>query len=145
MAGIRLYVMTMRNILRNLMGASAVIAMVLALALPARADNVSGTFRIVTRTGIHMIVTIIQTGDNTIEGVYVGANGVAGHLTGRFTGNASVAYKWVQRQGESSNEQTLSGWGNMNFNDAATGLKTAWGYDGQTQAVGFWTGTLINP
>jgi hypothetical protein len=137
--------MKMRNVLRKLMTASAVIAMVLALALPAMADNISGTYRIVTRTGIHMIVTIIQTGDNTIEGMYVGANGVAGRLSGRFTGDTAVAYTWIERQGESSNDKTHSGWGNMTFNNAGTALSTAWGYDGQRQAVGFWSGTLINP
>jgi hypothetical protein len=137
--------MNMRTILRNLMSVSGVIAMVLALALPARADNNSGTFRIVTRTGIHMIITLVQTTDSRVEGIYVGANGVAGRITGRFTGDNSVAYTWVERQGDSSNDQTKSGWGNLNFNNAGTAFKTAWGYDGQRQAVGFWDGTLINP
>ena len=57
--------------------------------------------------------------------MYVGANGVAGRLTGKFTSDYAVAYTWVERQGEGGNDGTHSGWGNMTFNNAGTVLQTA--------------------
>lgn len=135
----------MRALFRRLSTTVAVLVMIAAFAVPALADDVSGTYRILTATGKHMIVTLIQHED-TIEGYYAGNNGVAGRLTGKIGSDYNhITYTWVQRKGDSYNDQTLSGWGNMTFNNDMTVMKTAWGYDGQGSAVGFWTATLINP
>jgi hypothetical protein len=135
----------MHAVLRRLSSALAAVVIIAAVALPALADDVSGSYRIVTATGKHMIVTLIQHED-TIEGYYAGNNGVAGRLTAKIGSDYShITYTWVERQGDSANTRTVSGWGNMTFNDAMTVMKTAWGHDGQQQAVGYWTATLINP
>ena len=134
----------MRALLRRLSSTFAVLIMIAAVAVPALADDVSGTYRIITATGKHMIVTLIQH-QETIEGYYVG-NNVAGRLTATIGSDYNhITYTWVQREGDSGNERTLAGWGNMSFNDAMTVMKTAWGYDGQSKAVGFWTATAIDP
>jgi hypothetical protein len=133
----------MHALLRRLSSTFAVLLVVIALAVPALADDYSGTFRIVTATGKHMIVTLIQSGDS-ITGYYVG-NGVAGRITGHMNGDTSAVYTWEERAGDSSNDGTHSGWGNMSFNNSGSQMKTAWGYAGQQRAVGFWNATLINP
>jgi hypothetical protein len=140
----------MRTLLRNLLSLSFVVAVVAGLVLPAQADTLSGTFKITTKTGKHMIVTIIESGDN-IVGYYVGNGGVAGRITGSYdaslsksTGKTSYTYTWVEKAGDGTNDTTKSGWGNMTFSDDGTSMNTSWGYDNQSGgAVGFWSATLI--
>jgi hypothetical protein len=83
-------------------------------------------------------------------GYYVGNDGVAGRITGTYdaplsksTGKTTYTYTWVEKAGDGTNASTKSGWGNMTFSDDGNSMNTAWGYDGQTTAVGFWTATLI--
>jgi hypothetical protein len=136
----------MNAVIRRVSTTFAILIMIAALAVPARADTLSGTYRIVTRTGIHMIITIIQNGDS-FSGMYVGQNGNAGRISGRWpTGTSdNIPYTWEERQGDGVNPRTVGGWGNLKFNDAGTGFSAAWGYAGQQSAVGFWTGTVITP
>ncbi|HEX3465817.1 MAG TPA: hypothetical protein VHS78_17340 [Candidatus Elarobacter sp.] len=132
--------------LRRLTTTFAILVMVAALTVPARADTLSGTYRIVTRTGIHMILTLIQNG-SSFNGMYVGANGIAGRITGTMTNDptTTVSYTWEERNGDALNERAAHGWGTLKFNDAGNQLTAAWGYAGQQNAVGFWNGTLLNP
>jgi hypothetical protein len=134
----------MHVIFRRLATMIAALVMSAALTVPTLADDLSGTYRIATATGKHMIVTLIWSINNTITGYYVG-NGVAGRLTGQVKPDFSVTYTWEERQGDAGQDTTKSGWGNMTFNDSGSAMKTAWGYAGQQRAVGFWNATRIDP
>src|SRR5579884_1916930 len=104
----------MRNFARRLFGIVAAALMIATLAPSARADvQVSGTYRITTGTGKHMIITLIQNGDNanSVDGMYVGNNGVAGRLHGTWNNNGTmVSYTWEERNGDYFNNGTHRGW-----------------------------------
>jgi len=124
-----------------------VIAMAMfGLVAPAVADtDPSGTYRIVTGTGKHMIVTLIGTVGG-VDGMYAGG-GVGGRLHG--THNTvdpnMVNYTWVEDKDDSLNQTTKRGWGNMTFNDDATRMQAHWGFDNQGTSVGLWNATRISP
>ena len=120
--------------------------MVLSLTFSARADvAISGTYRITTGTGKHMIVTIIEGGDGSIDGMYVGNHGVAGRLHGTWNSAGTMAsYTWEQRNGDYMNTSTLRGWGNMTFSDDGRHMRARWGYDNQGTSVGSWDASLID-
>ena len=97
----------------------------------------SGTYRITTGTGKHMIVTLIQNGDsdNSVDGMYVGNNGVAGRLHGTWNSQGTMmSYTWEERNGDYFNNGTHRGWGNMTFSDDGRHMQTRWAYDSQGTA-----------
>jgi hypothetical protein len=72
----------MRIIGRSLVSMFVACIMLVTLAFPARAGlNYTGTYRIVTGTGKHMIDTLIENSNFGIDGMYAGNHGVAGRLT----------------------------------------------------------------
>ena len=121
--------------------------MVLTTTFSARADiQVSGTYRITTGTGKHMIVTIIQNGDsaNSVDGMYVGNNGVAGRLHGTWnSAGTMVSYTWEQRNGDYFNSATYRGWGNLTWTDGGRRMQAHWAYDSQSTANNTWDAELI--
>jgi hypothetical protein len=110
------------------------------IALPANADDLSGGYSCMTRTGIRLSVILIQNGDE-VTGTYIGHNGIPGHLTGRVDNNGVVQYQWFQKNNEGQNTRDDGGWGRMTFEgqSAITGMKAAWGRPNDTGPVGFWT------
>jgi hypothetical protein len=135
----------MTRVGRSFTIAAAVMTM-FAFVAPAFADSdPTGTYRIVTGTGKHMIVTIIGT-TGGIDGMYAG-NGVGGRIHGTYN-NADpnmVNYTWVEDQNDSTNGTTRRGWGNIEFNDDATRLQAHWGYENSGTAVGLWNAVRIQP
>lgn len=111
-----------------------------AVALPASADDLSGAYACMTRTGIRLDVILIQNGDD-VSGTYIGHNGIPGHLTGRVDNNGVVQYQWFQKANEGQNTRDDGGWGRMTFQgeSAITGMKAAWGRPNDSGPVGFWT------
>jgi hypothetical protein len=113
---------------------------VVAVALPARADEFSGAYSCMTRTGIRLAVILIQNGDE-VTGTYIGHNGIAGHLAGRVDNNGLIQYQWFQKTDESQNTRDDGGWGRMTFDgtSAITGMRAAWGRPNDSRPVGFWS------
>jgi hypothetical protein len=135
----------MKRLARCLVIAFALVTM-FAVVAPAVADtDPTGTYRIVTGTGKHMIVTLIGTVGG-VDGMYQGM-GVGGRFHGTWN-NADPSmlnYTWEERGGDAQNGTTRRGWGNMTFNDNATRLTAHWGYDNQGTAVGLWNAVRIDP
>jgi hypothetical protein len=138
----------MRLLGRNLFAAFAAAVIVFSLVSPARADvQVSGTYRITTGTGKHMIVTLIQNGDNanSIDGMYVGNGGVAGRLHGTWNNAGTImSYTWEERNGDYFNSSTRRGWGNMTWSSDGRHMQARWGYENQGTSVGSWDASLID-
>jgi len=133
-------------IARTVIRASAALVATLALIAPAVADtDPSGTYRIITGTGKHMIVTIIGTVGG-VDGMYVGG-GVGGRLHGTYNqSNPNIVnYTWVEDKNDALNQNTKRGWGNMQFSDDATRMQARWGFENQGTSVGLWNATRIDP
>ena len=137
----------MRIIARNVFSTVLAVFMVCSLAFPARADlNYSGTYRIVTATGKHMIVTLIENNDFGIDGMYAGNHGVAGRLHGTLNqAETQLTYTWEERGGDSDNPKAVRGWGTMTWSDDGRQMRARWGYEGEQNAVGQWNATLLDP
>jgi hypothetical protein len=136
----------MRTIGRSFVSLFLASVMLVALAFPARADmNYSGTYRIVTATGKHMIVTLIENDNFGVDGMYAGNHGVAGRLQGKINkAETQLDYTWEERGGDSENPKTVKGWGTMTWSDDGKQMRAKWGYDGERNSVGQWNATLID-
>lgn len=136
----------MRIIARSFIGVFVACLMFLTIA-PARADlDYSGTYRIVTGTGKHMIVTLIENGNFGVDGMYAGNNGVAGRLHGTLNqAETQVDYTWEERSDDSQNKKTVRGWGTMTWSDNGRQMRARWGFEGDRNPVGLWNATLIDP
>jgi hypothetical protein len=141
------YHLGMRTFTRALIGVFAAVLLTVSAVMPARADlDVSGTYRIVTGTGKHMIVTLIQNGDQSVDGMYAGNNGVAGRLHGTWNRDTTMmSYTWTERDGDSQNSGTKTGWGNMVWNNDGSRMTARWAFQNESQTVGLWNAALINP
>jgi hypothetical protein len=124
----------------RLLSVTLFVAGVVAVALPARADDYTGAYSCMTRTGIRLEAIIIQNGDE-IAGTYVGHNGIPGHLNGSVDDNGVLTYQWFQKRDEGQNMRDDGGWGRMTFlgSTVITGMKAAWGRPNDAGPVGFWT------
>ena len=132
----------LRSIIRTITSSVVVLVLIATLALPAFADDYSGSYRVVTNNGTRSIMTLIQNGD-TITGIYVSTNGV-GRFTGHARGTNSFDFTWETRAGDAGADRATTGWGNLSFNDSGSRLHATWGYAGEGQR-GTWDGQLLNP
>ncbi len=133
---------------RNSSRFAAALVIFCSLAFPARADiDVTGTYRIVTGTGKHMIVTLIETDDNTVDGMYAGSGpGVAGRLHGSWNHDFTMmSYTWEERASDSDNGTAKGGWGNMTWNESGTRMQARWGFTNQGTSVGLWNAVKLDP
>ncbi len=137
----------MRRLVQNLFILATVLVMFGSMAFPARADiDVTGTYRIVTGTGKHMIVTLIETDNNAVDGMYASGTGVAGRLHGTWNHDYTMmSYTWEERSSDSNNGTTKGGWGNMTWNDDGSRMQARWGFQNQGRSVGLWNAVKLQP
>lgn len=137
----------MRRFVRDLVILATALVIFGSMAFPARADlDVTGTYRIVTGTNKHMIVTLIGGDDGVVDGMYASGTGVAGRLHGTWNKDFTmVNYTWEERSTDSNNGTTKGGWGNMTWNDNGSRMQARWGYTNQGTSVGLWNAEKIQP